>query len=314
MTAGSNQRPFRFSAQVSDAASAREWAETARKVEDLGFSSLGLSDHFGHQLAPVPAMMAAAAATANLRLGAFVFDNDYRHPLVLAREAATLDLLSEGRLELGIGAGWMKADYDQSGIAYDRPGIRIDRFVEGLAIVKGVLAGEAFSFSGTHYTVTDHEGWPRSCQRPRPPIIIGGGGRRVLSIAAREADIVSVNADLRHGLGGIEAAPSLTPARTDEKIEWVKEAAGSRFDDIELHVLLGFCAVTDDAHAIADGMASAFGITSEETTHVPVSLFGTVDAMVEELQWRRERWGFSYVSVENGWEQFAPVVARLAGT
>jgi len=307
-------RPFRFSAQVSNASSATEWAETARKVEDLGFSSLGMSDHFGEQLAPVPAMVAAAAATSTLRLAAFVLDNDYRHPLVLAREAATVDLLTDGRLELGLGAGWMKSDYEQSGISYDRPGLRIDRFEEGLAVIKGVLAEGPFSFTGEHYCVTDHHGYPRPSQMPRPPIIIGGGGKRVLSIAAREADIVSVNADLREGLGGLEAAPSLTPARTDEKLGWVKEAAGARLADIELHVLVGFCMVTDDIDAVAQGMAPAFGISPEETSHVPIGLFGSIDAMVDELRWRRERWGFSYISVEAGWEQFARVVARLAGT
>ncbi len=309
-----HERRFRFSAQVSNARSPREWAATARKVEDLGFSSIGLSDHFGDQLAPVPALMAAADATTELRIATFVFDNDYRHPLVLAKEAATLDLLSDGRLELGLGAGWMKSDYEGSGIAYDRPGVRVDRFEEGLAVVKGLLGDGPFSFSGRHYTIAEHEGRPRPVQRPHPPIIIGGGARRVLSIAGREADIVSVNADLREGLGGAETAPTSTPARTTEKLRWVADAAGDRFEDIELHVLVGFCLVTDDPRPIAEGMAPVFGLTPQEALHVPMCLVGTVDSMVDELQRRREEWGFSYISVESGWEGFAPVVARLAGT
>src|ERR1019366_8791467 len=172
-------RKFRFAAQLSKApdGTARSWAEQARKAEDLGFSTLLMPDHFGDQLAPVPALMAAADATTTLRVGALVFDNDYRHPLVLAKEAATIDLLSGGRLELGLGAGWMRSDYDESGISYDDPAVRVDRFEEGLAVITGLLEAEgAFSFSGEHYTVTEHTATPRPAQRPRPPLIIGGGG------------------------------------------------------------------------------------------------------------------------------------------
>ena len=171
-------RKFRFAAQLSKApeGTATSWAEQARKVEDLGYSTLLVPDHFGDQLAPVPALMAAADATTSLRIGTLVFDNDYRHPFVLAKEAATLDLLSGGRLELGLGAGWMRTDYDESGIAYDRPGLRVDRFAEGVAVVAGLLQADGpFSFSGTHYTVTEHTLTPRPVQRPRPPLILGGG-------------------------------------------------------------------------------------------------------------------------------------------
>src|SRR5580700_1042211 len=150
---------FRFAAQLSKApdGTARSWAEQAKKAEDLGYSTLLMPDHFGDQLAPVPALMAAADATSGLRIGTLVFDNDYRHPVVLAKEAATLDLLSGGRLELGLGAGWMRTDYEESGIAYDPPGVRVDRFAEGVAVLAGLLESDGpFSFSGTHYTVTDH--------------------------------------------------------------------------------------------------------------------------------------------------------------
>jgi probable F420-dependent oxidoreductase len=308
-------RPFRFAAQISGAASAKEWAERARQAEDLGYSTLTMPDHFGDQLAPVPALAAAAAATTALRLGTLVFDNDYKHPLVLAKETATLDLLSDGRLELGLGAGWMRADYEQAGMRYDPPSVRIDRFVEGLAVMKGLMGDGPFSFSGEHYTITEHEGLPKPVQRPHPPIVIGGGGRRILSIAAREADIVSVNPDLREGLGGAETAPNATPASTARKIGWIKEAAGDRFNDIELNVLIGFCMVTDDPMPIAEAMAPAFGgITPEEALHVPVCLVGSIEFMVEELQRRREEWGFSYIGIEGPWEAFGTVVSRLAGT
>jgi probable F420-dependent oxidoreductase len=308
-------RKFRFAAQLRHAASAKEWAEAARKVEDLGYSTLTMPDHFDEQLAPVPALMAAAAATSTVRIGTLVFDNDYKHPLVLAKECATLDLLSDGRLELGTGAGWMRTDYDQSGIAYDPPKVRVDRFEEALCVLKGLFADGPFSYSGAHYTITDHEGTPKPVQRPHPPIIIGGGGPRVLSIAAREADIVSVNPDLRSGTGGAETAPNITPASTTRKLQWVRDAAGERFDDIELNCLIGFAHVTDDPMSIAEAMAPNFGIEPEEALRVPLILLGSVDAMVEELQRRREEWGFSYIGFDlDTWEAMAPVVARLAGT
>lgn len=308
-------RPFRFAAQIAKAPTKAAWGEAARKAEDLGYSTLTMPDHFGDQLAPVPAMMAAADATTDLRIGTLVFDNDYRHPLLLAKEAATLDLLSDGRLELGLGAGWMRTDYTQSGIAYDPPATRVDRFEEGIAVLKGLMGDGPFSFHGKHYTITEHDGLPKPVQRPHPPIIIGGGGRRVLSVAAREADIVSINPNLREGLGGAETAPDTVPARTTRKVEWVRQAAGPRFAQLELSVLVGFCMFTDDPLPIAEAMAPAFGgITAEEALHVPLCLIGSVDAMVEELQRRREEWGFSYVAIEGPWEEFGAVISRLAGT
>lgn len=307
-------RPFRFAAQLSKATSAREWREAARKAEDLGYSTLSMPDHFGDQLAPVPAMMAAADATTTLRIATLVFDNDYKHPLVLAKEAATLDLLSDGRLELGLGAGWMRTDYEQSGIAYDPPATRVDRFEEAVSVIKGLMAPGPFSFSGKHYTIEGHDGLPKPLQEPHPPIIIGGGGRRVLSIAGREADIVSINPNLRAGLGGAETAPNTVPAMTTKKIGWIREAAGERFDQIELNALIGFCVVTDNPAVLAESMAPVFGVAPADVLHVPVCLIGSLDQMVEELQWRREEWGLSYIGFEGPWEELAPLVARLAGT
>ncbi len=311
-----HSRPFRFAAQLSGATDARSWVDQARKAEDLGFSTLLMPDHFGDQLAPVPALMAAADATSTLRVGALVFDNDYRHPLVLAKEAATIDLLSGGRLELGLGAGWMRSDYDESGISYDDPAVRVDRFEEGLAVITGLLESEgAFSFSGEHYTVTEHTATPRPAQRPRPPLIIGGGGKRVLGIAGRHAEIVSINVNLRAGTAGPEAATNATPDATRQKIGWVKEAAGARFEQIELNTLIGFVMVTDDAQSVIDAMAPALGIDPDEARHIPLALIGTLDEMAEELEWRRREYGISYFSVESdAWETLAPVVGRLAGT
>ena len=309
------ERKFRFAAQIAKATSAKEWADVARKAEDLGYSTLTLPDHFGDQLAPVPAMMAAAAVTTTLRIGTLVFCNDYRHPLMLAKEAATMDLLSDGRLELGLGAGWMKTDYEQAGMPYDPPATRVDRFEEAIAVIKGLLAEGALDFRGAHYTITGHDGLPKPVQRPHPPIVIGGGGPRVLRIAARQADIVSINPNLKEGLGGAETAPDLTPARTSQKVGWVREAAGDRFDDIELNALVGFAMVTDSASSIAEAMAPAFGIPPADCLHVPVCLVGTIDSMVDELGQRREDWGFSYIGFEAGsWQAMGPVVSRLAGT
>ncbi|MDE3086827.1 MAG: TIGR03621 family F420-dependent LLM class oxidoreductase [Acidobacteriota bacterium] len=311
-------RPFRFAAQLSRPTdlTSRGWAELARKAEGLGYSALLMPDHFGEQLAPVPALAAAAAATEHLRLGALVFGNDYRHPVVLAKEAATLDLLSDGRLEIGLGAGWMRSDYDQAGMAYDPPATRVGRLEEAVEVLTGLLGAEGpFSFTGRHYRVADHALFPRPVQRPRPPVIVGGGGRRVLSLAGRRADIVSINVNLRDGTGGPEVAPDASPESTRRKVGWVRAAARERFGGLELNTLVGFAVVTDRASSVYEAMAPAFGVTAEDVRHVPLALVGTLEEIEEELRWRREEYGISYFSVEaECWEALAPVVQRLTGT
>lgn len=308
-------RRFRFGAQLSFAGSAEEWAAKARRVEELGYATLCMPDHFDDQLAPVPALVAAAAATSTLRVGTLVLDNDYRHPLLVAKEAATLDLLSGGRLELGMGAGWLCRDYEQSGIAWDPPAVRIDRLEEALAVVKGLLAGGAFSFTGRHYTISGHPGTPLPAQRPRPPILVGGGGRRILSLAAREADIVSVNFDLRSGSIGPQVGATATAAATAEKLGWVRDAAGDRFDDLELSYTAYLTMVTDDREAVAAGLGSGFGLDAGQVLAMPNFAIGTVVEIADELERRRDELGFSYVVVGGEChEAMAPVVARLAGT
>lgn len=312
-----HSRQFRFAAQLSKApeAKASSWAAQARKAEDLGYSAILMPDHFDDQLAPMPALAAVAAATARIKIGALVFDNDYRHPLMLAKEAATLDLLSDGRLELGVGAGWMKSDYDQSGISYDPPLLRVERFEEGVRILKGLLESDGpFSFSGKYYTVTGHTSTPRPVQTPRPPLIIGGGGKRVLSFAAKEAEIVGINVNLRAGMVGPEAAADATPDATRRKVAWVREAAGDRFGDIELNTLVGFVVITDEPEKVLEPMASGFGIDPADAPHVPLALVGPVEAIEEELHWRREEYGFSYFAVQaDAWEALGPVVSQLSG-
>jgi probable F420-dependent oxidoreductase len=294
-----------------------QYRDAARRWEDLGYSTLFVPDHFvDHPLAPIPAMAMVAEATERLRVGSLVLGNDYKHPVVLAREAATLDLLSDGRLELGVGAGWMTADYEHAGLPLDRPGVRVERLAESLAVLKGLFSDQPFSFKGKHYEITDLDGSPKPVQRPGPPIIVGGGGQRVLSLAAREADIVGINANLRRGEAQHpDAAQSLSAAATDQKLDWVRSAAGSRFDDLEIQQYAGFVFFTDDRQSLAEAMAPAFDVTPEVALETPIALVGTAEQMVDDLIARRERWQMTYVVVDDAVaDQFAPIVARLAGT
>lgn len=308
------RRPFRFGVQARTAESSRGWADLARRAEELGYATLTMPDHFDHQLAPVPALMAAAGATSTLRVGSLVFDNDYRHPLVLAKELATIDVLSDGRLDFGLGAGWMKTDYDESGIVLDRPGVRVDRMEEAITVIRGLLTGEPFSFAGAHYTITNHTATPRPVQA-RIPLLVGGGQERVLSIAGREADIVGINPTMRSGAIDAEAALSGRPDETDQKLAWVREAAGARYDEIEIAMSNFAVEVTDDPDGVAAQFAPLFGVAPADVRSYPHALLGPVDLLVDALQERRERWDASYVVVPAAsMEAFAPVVARLAGT
>ncbi len=308
-------RAFRFGVQEHSSPSARAWKDKARLVERLGYQALYLPDHFGDQLGPISALMAAADATTSLRVGSLVFDNDYRHPALLAKEVATLDLLSEGRFDLGLGAGWMASDYEQTGIPYDSAGVRIERMEEGLAIIKGLLAGGEFSFTGKHYRIKSLEGLPSPVQKPHPPILLGGGGRRMLSIAAREADIVNVNFDLREGRVNASLARTGLASATDQKMEWVREAAGDRFDQIELSVTIFFANITDDRESVAGMLMRGLGYELADVLETPHFLVGTVDEVVEALRARRERYGISYVILPGEVaESFSPVVERLTGT
>lgn len=310
----SHPRPFRFGVQSTATGDRHQWVELARKVEDLGYSTLTMPDHFTEQFAPVPALQCAADATTTLRVGALVFDNDYKHPVVLAKELATIDVLSNGRLEIGLGAGWQVSDYEQSGIPYDRAGVRIDRFLEGLAVIRGALGPEPFSFSGDHYTITGYNGLPKPVQQPAPPILIGGGGPRVLRIAAREADIVGVNPSLSAGVIDQSTFATATAESTDEKLAIVREAAGERLDQIELNVRTFMVMVTDDVTQSLDALASFAGSEPKAVNESPYALVGPPSKLVEDLLARRERWGFSYVIIgQSEAEAFAPVVAELAG-
>lgn len=310
-------RPFRFGVTAGNAPTGRAWAEQARRIEDLGYSTLFVHDHFVDSAAPAPlvALSFAAAATTSLRVGMLVLGKDYRHPAVVAQDAATLDVLSDGRLEFGLGAGWLTADYAALGIPYDGHGVRIDRLAEALAVVKGAWADGPFDFAGEHYTITSYDGLPAPVQQPRPPILVGGGGQKLLRLAGREADIVGINPILSAGVIGADAARDTLGDSTARKIDWVRDGAGERFDHLELQIRYFVTAITDDARGLAEAMAPGFGVSADEALTSGAVLAGSVDEVCDTLVRRREEWGVSYVVVgDDQYEQFAPVVARLAGT
>ena len=290
------------------------WLEMIRRVDALGYDSYLALDHFVRGLDPVASLMAAAMTSERLRIGSFVFDNDFRHPALLAKAAASLDVLSGGRLELGVGAGWLKEEYDQTGIPFDPPGVRITRMTEAVQLLRRIFTEEhPVSFSSEHYTVTDLICPPRPVQRPHPPFIIGGGSKRILSVAGREGDIVGITTRARPD--GSKDTTDNTAAATTQKIAWVREAAGDRFADIELNVIVSDVHVTDDRAGTAERVGAQYGLTPEDVLESPQILIGSVDEMVERLQERRERYGFSYIVVaEPNMEALAPVVARLTGT
>ena len=309
-------RPFRFGVNVRTAASQAEWADKARKVEALGYAVLLVPDHLAELLAPLPALAAAAAATTRLRVGTAVLNNDFRHPALLAREAATLDVLSDGRLELGLGAGHMQSEYEQAGLAFDPGATRVERLGEAVVILKRLLEGESVTFAGRHYRVTGHSIHPRPVQRPRPPVFIGGNAPRLLTLAAREADIVGLTGiAFRHG-GKEPDVSDFRAAVVDERVRLVRETAADRFDRLELTALVQRVVVTDDRRKAAEELATGrwARLTPDEILASPFALVGTADQMVDDLRARRERWGISYVMTHEPFmNALAPVVARLAG-
>ncbi len=310
-------RRFRFGVLAKAPRPGAEFGEYARRIESLGYSTFFMPDHFvDHPLAPLPGIAYAAACTETLRIGTLVLGNDYKHPAVLATEAATVDLLSDGRLELGLGAGWMTVDYERAGFGLDSPGVRINRLDEALTVIKGLMGPEPFTFHGQHYRIDALDGEPKPVQQPHPPIIVGGGGPKVLAVAARHAQIVGINASLHRGTPEHpETVASLTAAATDEKLDHLRRAAGARFDDLEIQTLTGFVHVTDDRAGVAEGMAAAFDVDPAVALETPAALVGSVDEMCADLEVRRDRWQMSYVVVpEEFSDAFAPVVARLAGT
>ena len=312
------KRPFRFSVGGGEPVSVKALGERARRAEAIGYSTYVVSDHLLNTLAPNIALAAIAAATETLRIGHLVLNNDLRHPAVLHHELATLDVLSEGRLEIGIGAGWNEPEYTASGIPFEPVATRVSRLEEAIAVLKGLFADGTLTFTGTHYTITEMEGRPKSVQQPHPPFLIGGGGKRLLRLAGQQAQIVGFAPRIGAKEGGFQ---SCTFEATREKVRWVKAAAGARFDEIELNTYPAFrpASVTDEPRKAAEALLARLnerepsGLTVDELLDSPHVLIGTVDQLVEKFIRLRDELGITNVMVGSGIDEFAPVVERLAG-
>jgi probable F420-dependent oxidoreductase len=314
----SKRHPFRFGVINEQMKAPSAWFDHVRRVEALGYTTLLLRDHvvpdfFGDQYAPLVALMAAASVTTTLRLGTMVIDNDYRHPVMLAKEAATLDCLSGGRFELGIGAGWLRTEYEQAGLPFDRAGVRIDRLEESIRVMKGIWAEAPTTFAGQHYQVTGMNGVPKPLQRPHPPLLIGGGKERMLKLAGREADIVGIlTSDVSSGTL-ISDIRERMAAAVHQKIDWIRQGAGHRFDQIELS-LIPTIIFTDDRRSHIESLIRQQGwdVTVEAVLQMPSMLIGSIEEIAQDLQTRRESYGFSYyVVADDQMDSFAPVIEWL---
>jgi probable F420-dependent oxidoreductase len=306
-------KPFRFAVIAHKATAKEEWRAKAKRFEQLGYTTLFVPDHPVEQLAPVPAMLAAAEATNSLRVGSYVFNNDFRHPVMLAKEAATLDVLSGGRFEFGLGAGYDRLEYEQCGIAYDPAPVRVRRLEEAIEVTKRLFAEAPASFSGKFYTIKNLNGFPKPIQHPYPPLLVGGAGKQMLSLAAREANIVSFAAKALPDGSGLDVT-NTTPAATMQKIQWIRQAAGERFDALELNMIIFAAIVTEERSRAIQQLARRFQATEEQVPTIPHCLIGTMHQIREDLQERRAKYGISYISVfEESAEVLAPVVADLTG-
>jgi probable F420-dependent oxidoreductase len=310
------KRLYRFGVVAVKGAPSREhWISRARTIEALGYASLLVADHFAHPFSPSVALQAAADATTGLRVGSYVFDNDFWHPAVLAKEAATLDVLTGGRFELGIGGGWNKHEYEQIGLPFEAPGVRLGRLEESVRILKGLFAEEPLTFAGTHYTIRDLNGLPKPIQRPHPPLFIGGGGKRLLTLAAREAETVGIHYKVNQdGSIDLEEYTSTALAR---KVAWVREAAPSRFDQVTFNLLIAHVELTENRKTAIERFLQKNDwqhLSIEQVLDMPYVLIGTREQIVEELLMRREQCQISSVTVfEKDHETFASIVEHLAG-
>lgn len=307
-------RRFRFAAELHGPLDGMTWKDSVRWLEDAGYSTLFVPDHFTEGFGPITAMASAAAVSTELLIGPLVLAADYRHPVVLARELASIDQISEGRLELGLGAGWMTADYSSSGIPMDPPKVRVDRMIEVITILKGLFAPGAFSFSGEHFTITELDGSPKPFRPEGPPLLIGAGAARMLRYAGATADIIGINPSIHSGEIDSAAARDAQVDRIDQKVAWVQQGAGERFEDLELNAWLAVANVTEDAAGLAELLAPAFEADPVALLDSPMVMLGTIEQLAEQLEARRDRWGYSYhVIPGDSAKEFAPLVARMTG-
>lgn len=294
--------------------------DAAREAEACGYDTFLLRDHFipepfGSQFGPLAALATVAAITTRLRIGTMVICNDYRHPVLLAQEAATLDVLSEGRFELGLGAGFSQPEYDAAGIPFERPGMRIGRLEEAIACVKALFADGEATYRGRHYAI-GLNGFPKPVQRPHPPLVLAGALPRMLRLVAREADVAQMQTvDLT---GGRQVDPGSSRLAGEEKarLDLLREAAGERWPHLELSKIVTVV-TSDHPEQAAAGLARKrgwSGVTPDQVLEMPSVLIGTEDGIAELLLERRERYGFSYYVVGRAsMSALAPVVARLSG-
>jgi len=307
-------RRFRFGVEMGAPFDGMSWAESARAVESLGYSTLFVPDHLHSPMGPIAAMTAAAVATTTLHVAPLVLACDFRNPAVLAKELATVDVLSGGRLEVGLGAGYNPLDYSRSGVTMDAPGVRVSRLIEHTRVLRGLFAGGETTFEGEHYRIEALDGTPTPVKPGGPPIIVAGGGARLLRFAAAEADIVGVNPSTAAGRESVATARDALPTSIDAKFALVREAAGGRFDGLEFNAWLSFAAITDDAAGLAGHLAPRFEATAADVLDSPIMLVGTLDEMAAQLERRRDRWGYSYTVVPPSQAYaLAPLVARLSG-
>jgi probable F420-dependent oxidoreductase len=305
-------RTFRFGVHAAVAPTMSAWRDQARMAEGLGYSTLYVSDHLDAQFGPLVATTVAAEATSTLHVGSVVLNNDLRNPVVLAKEIATLGLAAEGRIEVGLGAGWLRSDYEQAGIEFDEPAVRVDRLAESLAVMMRLWSDGKATFAGRYHTVRDARCDPRPESLPR--VIVGGGSRRILTVAAKQADTVGVNTSLASGVNVGDLASQATFDHYDRCLTWIRDAAPDRFDTIELQIV-AFASKVVASRRAAVRTATMLGLPGEDALELPIVLIGTEDELCERLIERRERWGFTNIVVPaEAMESFAPVVARLAGT
>ena len=304
--------PFRFAVQQSSARSGEQWATLARRVESLGYDLLVMPDHLDHQLSPFTALAMAAAATTRLRVGAFVFANDYRHPLILAREAATLEFLSGGRFEMALGAGWMAGDYRRLGMTYDPPPLRVDRLEEAVPLIKRLLAGETVTHHGQHYDLDRADVGVEPVQKPRPPLAIGAGGPRMLKLAAREADIVGLVPGF--SARGWPMFGQATEKATAAKVALVREAAGEGFERLELNLWVSSAGLIGSGNSLLGSAAAATVKAATSVYGSPYVLYGTLKGVRDQLLRRRDKLGISYYTFPGrSMDAMAPLVEALAG-
>ncbi len=307
-------RAFRFGVKLRESDDLAGWSEQARRAEALGYDTVLLPDHVDYGFAALPGALAAALATERLRVGTSMLCNDFRHPAVLAKEVATIDRLSGGRFELGLGAGWMREDYQRTGIARDPAAVRIERLEEALIVIRSLFAGSPVDFDGAHYKIEDLEGHPKPIQSGGPPLFVGGGGERLLRVAGRHADIVGINPTARSGVHDAATDLDASAESTDRKLGWLREAAGARFDSLEIACEVYFAQLVDDPADAARRVSERYRRPPEEARLVPNALVGSIDALAEVLEARRERWSMSYWILPTVvMESMAPLVDRLSG-